>query len=396
MRAARLQTNDLGRADHFFGTLLSKENVKEAEKASAVEAFKPPQTNGGSLSLRTDAKNRFSDPPAPPPQQPLPEKPDVTRSSPSDSCPPPLKRGNTERSRSGTSISPTGEESTSQIVSLVEALASARKEIDSQSARMRDLEEMLQKERRARELAEELAKQLEQQSSHAKINGNGEGSSEGLIIEEAFEPPADKAENPTARGRRAKSPLPNSGPRTNETIQPSSPTSKAVDTKSISTYTSLLEQRMETMLVEMQQLREHMESFKKRAETAEADRDLDRKTLAEMVEKIRSDEPARRSSSTERARSPAASLTQNLSSSSSGVLSNALDPLLQKTGLANGNSSARKTESGRMAAGTLSIPPAGQNHSLYHTTPYASMLGVVLIGMGLMAYLNAWQPPKTD
>jgi hypothetical protein len=397
MRAARLQTNDLGRADHFFATLLSKENVKEAEKASAVEASKPPQTNGGSLSLRTDAKNRFSDPPAPPPQQPLPEKPDVTRSSPSDPCPPPLKRGNTERSRSGTSTSPTSEESTSQIVSLVEELASARKEIDSQSARMRDLEEMLQKERRARELAEELAKQLEQQSSHAMINGNGEGSSEGSIIEEAFEPPADKAEtNPTARGRRAKSPLPNSEPRTNETIQPSSPTSKAVDTKSISTYTSLLEQRMETMLVEMQQLREHLESFKKRAETAESDRDLDRKTLAEMVEKIRSDEPARRSSSTERARSPATSLTPNLSSSSSGVLTNALDPLLQKTGLANGNSSARKIESGRMAAGALSIPPAGQNRSLYHTTPYASMLGVVLIGMGLMAYLNAWQPPKTD
>jgi len=29
---------------------------------------------------------------------------------------------------------------------------------------------------------------------------------------------------------------------------------------------------------------------------------------------------------------------------------------------------------------------------LIHTLPYASMIGVVILGMGLMAYLNGWQP----
>ena len=152
---------------------------------------------------------------------------------------------------------------------------------------------------------------------------------------------------------------------------------------------------METMLIEMQQLRDNMESFKKRAETAEAERDQDRKSLAEMVEKIRSEDSTRRSSSTERAPSPTNGLGRDQHSKSSGALSNKLGPLLQKAGLTNGNTSV-KTEAGRIAAGTLSMPSVAQDPRLYHATPYASMLGVVLIGMGLMAYLNGWHPPKSD
>jgi hypothetical protein len=391
MRAARLQTNDLGRADHFFGALLSKENIKDAEMPQDSGSFKSPQINGGPISIRSDAKNRFSDPPAPPPQQPLPEKPDVTRSSPSDPSPPSLKRGATERARSGTSMSPTSDESTSQIVSLVEALASAKKEIDSQSARMRDLEEMLHKERRARELAEELAKQLEQQSSLAKINVDGGSSAESSILDDTFEPPCETAEStPISRIRRTKSPSRNSESPKKSDLQPN-----PVDTTAIGTSTTLLEQRMETMLIEMQQLRENMETFKKRAETAEAERDRHRKTLAEMVEKIRSEESARRSSSTERAPSPSGGLDKAQPSRSSGALGDTFGAL-QKAGLANGNTSARNVEAARMAAGTLSMPPGVQDQRLYHATPYASMLGVVLIGMGLMAYLNGWQPPKSD
>lgn len=396
MRAARLQTNDLGRADHFFGALLSKDNIKDSEKPQITESFKSPQINGGSISLRTDAKNRFSDPPAPPPQQPLPEKPDVTRSSPSDPSPPSLKRTTTERVRSGTNVSPTSDESTSQIVSLVEALASARREIDSQSARMRDLEEMLQKERQARESAEELAKQLEKQSSPATVNGHGKSRADDSILEESFEPPTDQAEStPTSRVRRTKSPSRSAeSPKKGELLSSPS-TGKLVDPKAIGTSTTLLEQRMETMLIEMQQLRDNMESFKKRAETAEAERDQDRKSLAEMVEKIRSEDSTRRSSSTERAPSPTNGLGRDQHSRHSGALSNKLGPLLQKAGITNGNASV-KTEAGRIAAGTLSMPSVAQDPRLYHATPYASMLGVVLIGMGLMAYLNGWHPPKSD
>ncbi|KUJ13912.1 cytoplasm to vacuole targeting protein-like protein Vps64 [Mollisia scopiformis] len=377
MRAARLQTNDLGRADVFFGSLLSKDDIRENEKSTG-EQGKGAMVNGGSLPFRTDSKPRFSDPPAPPPQQPLPEKPDVARSHAFEPSSPSLKRSNTERPKSVPAVSPVRQEPTSQIITLVEALASAKKEIDVQGARLRDLEEMLQKERHAREMAEELAKRLELQTE-AKTNGEAKGDTEGSVIEEAFEPPTESAELPE---------------------QPASGTSSkdVVDPTVISESTTLLEKKLESMLVEMQGLRDDMESFKRRAETAETERDADRKSLAEMVEKIRSEESARRSSSTERARLPSATELKALSVN--GV-TDALKVVVNsaKEGLSNGSatiSADGNQEPGQSAVGTLARPPGSRDLVLYNTSPYASMLGVVLIGMGLMAYLNGWQPPKVD
>jgi hypothetical protein len=384
MRAARLQSNDLGRTDTFFGSLLSKEDIKENDKPPAVEAPKAAQVNGTSLPFRTDPKPRFSDPPAPPPQQPLPEKPDVARIHNFEPSSPSLKRTNTERPRSVPNVSPVRQEPTSQILTLVEALASARKEIDIQTARMKDLEEMLQKERQARELAEEAAKRLESLQSEAKTNGHVETDDEGSIVEEAFEPPAELVEKDAP-----------------ESFEPT-PDETPVDAKAVNESTLLLEKRLEAMLGDMQELRNQMESFKQRAETAESERDEERKerrTLAEMVEKIRLEESARRSSSTERARSPAEKdiAAQHILNGKGDSLHAALGPLLEKAGLTNGSAvSPDEKEVGRSVVGTLSRPPGGSSPLLYNTTPYASMLGVVLIGMGVMAYLNGWQPPKVD
>jgi hypothetical protein len=382
-RTARLQTNDLGRTEQFFSTLLSKEEMKEAEKPATVEPVKAPHVNGGSLPFRTETKPRFSDPPAPPPQQPLPEKPDVARFHVFDPASPSFKRTNTERPRSVPNVSPVKQESTSQIIMLVEALASAKKEIDTQSARMRDLEEMLQKEREARETAEELAKRLEQQSMESKVNGSAKRGTEGSIIEEAFDPQLEVAE-------------------TKENELPASFTGKtaSVDPKAIKASTLLLQQRLESMLVDMQDMRQEMDAFRKRAELAESERDESRETLAEMVGKIRSEEQARRSSSTERARSPSVHHPpqKNLLNDKSEAISSSLAPLLQQAGLGNDNAfdSAEETEPGLAAAGTLSRPPSSHNPLLYYSTPYASMLSVVLLGMGLMAYMNGWQPPKVE
>jgi len=366
MRSAKLQSHDLGRADQFFGALLSKENVKEVEKPPVVEPVKAPQANGNSLPFR-DSKPRFSDPPAPPPQQPLPEKPDVARAHNFDPASPSLKRTNTERPRSVPNVSPIRQEP-QNVLSLVEALQTAKKELETQSARMRDLEEMLQKEREARELAEDVAKRLELQSSESKPNGHL-SNVDGLIIEEAFEPPAEVSE-------------------TKDTEEDSKSVEKT-DADIITDSTLLLEQRLETLMVEMHEMRQHMETFRNRAITAEAARDVDQKTLAEMVEKIRADESARRSSSTERARSPYFKALNG----GTGALKT-----LEKSPLANGylNSSTADTEPGKLVAETLSRLPSGRGALSYHATPYASMVGVVLIGMGLMAYMNGWQPPKVD
>lgn len=374
MRAARLQTNDLGRADIFFGSLLSKDDIKENEK-SAGDQIKGPVVNGGSLPFRTDSKPRFSDPPAPPPQQPLPEKPDVARSHNFEPASPSLKRSNTERPKSVPAISPVRQEPTSQIITLVEALASAKKEIDVQGARLRDLEEMLQKERHAREVAEEMAKRLELQTEE-KPNGVVKTNAEGSVIEEAFEPPIEAVESEEQTVSESKKDV--------------------VDPTAITESTTLLERKLESMLVEMQGLRNDMEMFKRRAETAETERDVDRKSLAEMVEKIRHEESARRSSSTERARSPSASegktlLANGVPNSLRMTASSPKEEASNGSALISGNGSQEPSQS---VIDTLVRPPGSRDLILYNTTPYASMLGVVLIGMGLMAYLNGWQPPK--
>ncbi|KAK2629746.1 hypothetical protein QTJ16_000566 [Diplocarpon rosae] len=373
MRAARLQTNELGRAENFFGSLLSSEDIKENEKEKSPfqEAPKTAHLNGNSMAFRPDSNPRFSDPPAPPPQQPLPEKPDVARSHMIDPAAPSLKRTNTERPRSVTSVSPVRQESTSQIVTLVEALATAKKEIDTQGARLRDLEEMLQKERQAREQAEEVAKRFEE-LSEAKTNGETLDVEEGSVVEEAFDPPSEPTET--------------------KEDAPAEPASikEAVDTTAISDSTLLLERKLETMLQDMQQLKDQMESFRHRAETAESERDTDRKTLAEMVEKIRSDE-ARHLSSAFRSRSapePAAGSRLDgkpVATDATNSCPGLSPPNEQITDDEDPNTPIISTLS-RHTSGSLA----------YHASPYASMLGVVILGMGVMAYLNGWQPPKAE
>lgn len=374
MKNARLQTNDLGRTEQFFNTLLSKQDFKEAEKSSIQAAPKSSQLNGASLPFKLEAKPRFSDPPAPPPQQPLPEKPDVSRPHGFDPTSPSLKRSITERPRSVPIVSPDRSEQSSQIISLVEALESAKKEISAQSSRMRDLEDMLQKEREARETAEGLAKQFGLEPS-AKMNGFVKGGADESILEEAFEPP------PETSSEKAISDF-------------SSPKEPSTGIHSVEASTAELQERLELMMNEMREMKEHMESYRQRAEKAEAERDTDRKTLAEMVQKIRYDE-ARRSSSTERPHSP----SKDLRTLGDQLHDNTGNPSLAPLSISQGDD-LRKSSLGDPAdvavlknslAMALPRPPGTQAHLLYESAPYASMLGVVLLGMGLMAYMNGWQ-----
>ncbi|ESZ89887.1 hypothetical protein SBOR_9723 [Sclerotinia borealis F-4128] len=371
MRTARLQNSDLGRADNFFGGLLSKDNVKEHESAPKVEAPKPVVANGSLLPFRTEAKTRFSDPPAPPPQQPLPEKPDVARSHNFDPASPTasLRRSNTEKQRSLTNGSPVREVS-SQIITLVEALASAKKEIDSQCARMRDLEDMLQKERQARETAEEMAKRLELQTPESKTNGSAKSGTEGSIIEDAFEPPL-------------------------EDLSPQDKVNTHVDANGIADSSCKLEQRLESMLSDMQELRSQMESYKKRAETAEAERDTSRKTLAEMIAKIRSDEQLGKLPSSDRSKSPSKQFSNKVINGAENGADLKLHPLIRPNGI-KCTSSENDELHASLKNAIASSKHTGHDPLLYHSTPYVSMLGIVMIGMGLMAYINGWQPPKVD
>ena len=171
---ARLQHQDLARTGQFLNTLLSKDDIKNQDKPEAPEPPKGQSQVNGNVSFRSDGgKTRFSEPPAPPPSQPLPEKPDIAR-PPSSENPPGLKRGTTERPKShpSSNTSPIRPDNNlGQIIQLTEALNNAKKELDSNAARVRDLEEMLDREREARQHAEEMMQKMED-SSHSKMNGS--------------------------------------------------------------------------------------------------------------------------------------------------------------------------------------------------------------------------------
>lgn len=335
--------------------------------------------NGNGISFRSDNKTRFSDPPAPPPQQPLPEKPDV----------PSLKRGITERPKQPTNqnVSPIRQDgNTSQILQLTEALNSAKREIETQSSRMRDLEETLQKERQARELAEELARRLEDAAA-MKMNGAPvKSETQETALEAAFEPPVDEASLP----------ITNESTGDVGTIPP-----KAEVIESSATQ---LHAQIESMVLEMKDLRQQLEAFKLRAETAEAERDVDRKSLAEMALQIRRDAEAREAVAQEKAL-----LDSRLLKNSNGLdaASTNLSTMAKaaSSGPSNGQSTASEPQDQPTLSRANTITPQSaasglmsRDQTLANSIPYASMIGVVLIGMGLMAYINGWdsQPPKLE
>jgi hypothetical protein len=131
---------------------------------------------------------------------------------------------------------------------LAEALSSAKKEIESQGMRLRDLETLLNEERRAREEAEDRANRLERESlkdlelsEPALVNGDN-SDTETVVELEKEEDEDVKLENESA-----------------------SPSLADV-------ATARLQQRLETMMSEMNEMKQQMEKYRERAETAE-DRD---------------------------------------------------------------------------------------------------------------------------
>ncbi|KAL1836972.1 hypothetical protein VTJ49DRAFT_4422 [Mycothermus thermophilus] len=402
MRNARLQNQDLARTNQFINALLSKEDIKNADKPEAPE---PPKTHlpNGNISFRSDGgKTRFSDPPAPPPSQPLPEKPDAARASDAPS----LKRGATDRQRSAASSSPVRQENNNhlnQILLLTEALNNAKKELDSHTAKVRDLEEMLSKEREARLYAEDLIQKLEE-SNQAKMNGAVEaplpnGHSE---LDKAFALPAEQT--PVAEVQHAPEAEPAPAPAQNDEAE---------------RIAAAFQARIDSMALEMSNLRKELEKFRLRAEKAEAERDADRKTLAELVEEIRRRDEKERQREAER-RTRSVSAARRRAASQSKV---AEAPIPAANGTAKEASLSEKDRfvededaeisdlppapsrvntitpgSGSGSGGALAVQAAQHKDStLLHTLPYASMIGVVIFGMGLMAYLNGWQPqPKMD
>ncbi|GAB1200132.1 hypothetical protein APSETT444_009499 [Aspergillus pseudonomiae] len=370
MKQAKQQSQDLRQTDEFLTNLTkSGHPEKERMKSSPADSTSSRQVNGRPKMPRLDSFSRFSDPPAPPPQQPLPEKPDALPRNGTDVTSP-LKRSDTEKPKLGATSSPVSRES-SQILSLIEALSSAKRELDSQGARVKELESLLLEERNARQSAEEKARSLEMRAKDNEIVANHTISDSHTV----------NTQETSAEQLGPAEPLVNgvlSEPSLEDSIS---------EEKSVTANNHDLQQRLEAMMEEMEEMRKQITVFRDRAEKAECETAETRKSLAEMIETLRR-EREERSVANNESRTQAQDATNRSGSSSADEVKNYPDANSEMEPECTGTSPlSKETE---ISDTTFATPPH-KHDVLQHSSPYASMLGVVLLGVGLMAYLNGWQ-----
>ncbi|KAI9840255.1 MAG: hypothetical protein M1838_004147 [Thelocarpon superellum] len=382
LRQARQQSLDLQRTGDFFDALLTHGGLPEEEAGPAPEPANSPQANGDAVVPSQRA--RFSDPPAPPPQQPLPEKPDSVRGQPLESPPQPvLKRTDTERPLTHTRASPSPlmADSPTQILSLMDALGSARDELKSQSVRLQSLEDLLQEERTARAAAEARCEQLQKEKEILA----GDGGDRYAVLDAYAALQKAKDDEGRADGAAVDDGSDKEAPK------PASP-AKATEVEQAEESAARLQQRLDLMMTEMREMSSVVERYKRRAEAAEEESALTRKTLAEMVEKIRRDD-VERSSATRRY--PHAHGDHG--STDSGVTKLSLRTVVPEdgageNGLPNGKSLTPVEVAALEHAVTAALAQSRRRQDqLLQSAPYASILGVVILGMGVMAFLNGWQ-----
>ncbi|KAF7517597.1 hypothetical protein PCG10_001081 [Penicillium crustosum] len=377
LKSAKQQTTDLSHADEFLTTIM-KPGYAEKEKLvkpSPLENNAHRQMNGRPKMPRVDSFSRFSDPPAPPPQQPLPEKPDALSRSASESFSP-LKRSDTEKPKSGTG-SPVSRDS-SQILNLIEALSSAKREIETHGTRVKELENLLFQEQAARKLAEDKVNELEMRSLDVE-----KSKAENGIL-----PPSESGVDGKKEQDVTETTVQVNGIHPSETPTPDDSQADApVEDKSAE-----LQTRLESMMEEMAEMRKQMASFKDRAEKAEDETTESRKSLNEMIETLRL-ERAQKASATVldkktdiHDREPSNDLAaQSLTSDDTLTDSKTKTPSMQ------GFDPVTSQNKDMDAAATAFATQRHRCNYVEEASPYASMFGVVLLGVGLMAYLNGWQ-----
>jgi hypothetical protein len=362
MKAAQQQSQDLEQTGAFLGGLLDPESHQEKPPSLPRDNSQSRQTNGRMRALRLDPSARFAEPPAPPPQQPLPEKPDMPQASPAGSNGVHrLMRADTARPNSASS-SPTSAHN-SQILSLVEALSMAKKELDAQAAKVRQLEETLQQERSARESAEERARRLEQ----------GVSSRPASSVDESAE---------TVVEDKASSPIPNN-------------LDKKASMLSADELEHNLQSRLDHMMADMHRMKKDMEQFQARAETAETDATQARLSLSGMIQRLREKDSVTAAALEKEIDLSVLTMDGNgpLTPDSIRALSQSASPSKNSPLLTNGHVRApsRLPEQLERAMATILRDRSGDPNAMAQSAPYVSMLGVVLIGICAMAYLNSWQ-----
>ncbi|KAL9038433.1 MAG: hypothetical protein Q9214_005283 [Letrouitia sp. 1 TL-2023] len=408
LKQAKQQSHDLHRTGDFFSTLLTLEPGEEMPKAPEQDQPIQPKVNGVSPIVSSmEVVSPYSQPPAPPPQQPLPEKPDVARFIVPDlMSQPSLKRSETEKPKVGLDMPTKPEAPSSQILSLVEALATARKEIDSQDDRVMQLEILLKRERKARESAEERTRRLlagESIESVEDTAANGTNAVETSTADDAFH---DLASDSSRDGNLGETDQLSMVSDNNENAQ-----EPRVVAEDFDIATAQLQEKYDAMVREMNEMKVLMENYRRRAEGAEEER----RSLAEMVERIRAKESISPIASSRNGENTEPREGAEEATASSSAIQKSIH---QPSGLWNGTSISSSLQHRKAPNGSIATPlerattsemqalertmstalqrdhkwgAQGGGEVMVQSAPYVSIVGVVLIGVGLMTWLNGWQ-----
>ena len=303
----------------------------------------------------------FSEPPAPPPQQPLPEKPDVAKALADPVIQPLLQRSHTARPSSFGSGSPNKADHSQALLVLTSELKLAKDQIPKLEDRVKNLEQALQAEKTLRETAEERADVLERISR--KDSGH----------------------------------LPNG-----EIVEPLQEDNTEV--KRTATDDELQNQ-LERLRATVDEMKQHMESYRRRAETAEAERDESRKTLAELIEEKREAnaeadraDVAKQVTIAPTYALPGPSITNGHISSPATDDSVVLKALLEKAGISPNQSLTKQQAASLQQLLSEQVlheaPVTGTvnwGQFSYHGIPHACALSTVVVGLAMMHYLNGWE-----
>lgn len=353
MKLAMQQSQDLARAKLAIEAMLGhkmESPVKDIKSGSERSRPSPIKSKG-------DLRAHFMEPPAPPPQAPLPEKPDVARALADPVIQPLLRRADTARPPSS-SNSPTRTDHSGDILRLCEELKLAKGELSHQSERMKNLEDELAQERIARESAEERAQRLERRDSPRVISPTSMTLQRGQETD-------------------AQGPAPD------------------------------LQVQVERLRISMDDVKQQMEAYRQRAEIAESDRDEARQSLAEIIERkrkenaesgnLRSPSKSNRSSRNGRLKSDDKVTKLNGHATSPSPASPTSVTLLERAGIQEGQPITReqaKIITHFLTQEVLGSHSTASENFAYYGRPCGSAAAVVIFGLLVMTWVNGW--PKVE
>lgn len=411
LHAAKQQAQELQRTQEFFDHLLNLEVVRkgpEIKKAEVESAGESPMIDSG-VALDAGQFRNIPHRPLPPPAKHITVTPEAEKSgsegkppvhdiSPPSPVSPPLKR----------SPKNTLTEPPQHLILLVAQLRDARLELEAKSLRVKDLEDLLRREREARAMAEA---QL-QVAAHMPTNELGTDNIENMNEIDMPDDVSVAGSDITVIDSKD----------SKESDKKSTAAAAAAAANAATEAAAMWQKKLEETMAQLKAAQAENETYKKRWKAAEEEGQQSKRTLMEMVAKLRADEEKRqkemKETSVQTERKNADGFLRgkpvmvscgvqtepdrdedNEGEVFPGAIANATvkavnGPLVIGGGKHMQN---RHRDPGNQQQQLQNLPTemvknAGEKRSMVkESVPYVSIVGVVVIGVSIMVILNSWQ-----